>query len=52
MGAGTVQNRTAKRSVSPGISDNDPLHTGEDAVFVASGGELHFHGVTLDVIVQ
>ena len=52
MGAGTVQNGAAQGGVSPGIGNDDSLHTGENAVFIAGGGELHLHGVALYVIVQ
>ena len=52
MGAGPVEHRPAQGGVGPGIGNDDALHAGELAVFVAGGGELHLHGVALHVVVQ
>ena len=49
MGAGAVQHRSAQRSISSGIGDDDTLHPGEPAVFIAGGGEFHLHADSLAV---
>ena len=52
MSTCTMQDGAAQGSVSAGISDDNALHAGQDAVLVTGSGELHLHGMTLNMVVQ
>ena len=47
MGAGTLQNRSAKRCISAGIEIDLTVQSGENTVFVTAQRKGSFHGMTL-----
>ena len=49
VGAGPLEHRPAQGGKGPGVREEGGLQGGEDAVFVAGGGELHLKGVALGV---
>ena len=47
MGAGTLQNRSAKRCISSGIEVDLTVQSGENTIFVTAQRKGSFHGMTL-----